>query len=504
MPGKPSAARRRVDGRGDHAEVLGDQRQRRRARRAAASNGARPGPRCQRPRQRVAGAARHRPVGDEAAEVVDPREVVELERAPQALDPPAVAAALQRRPVVQRVAPQLALVGVRVGRRAGHRVVAEQLRVGAVVGRPGRDVDRHVADQLHAALLGVRAQRRPLAVEPHLVGDRAARVRPVVDPVRVALAEVQLGRLAAPARAARRAARARRRTPTPTCTASRAVGRAERQHLPPRLARVGQPVDERVRLAARAGRRGARWGAAGRRWNERGSCRARSSDTPRQGCPHPSAAEAPARIRINHPAPTVDGGRYPAKRCVGDTVTGRRRRLLATATRSCAPSSATRRPARAAGSRRRCTPIDAHINGVRWEGEFTVETRGPLGVDDRGVDRPVRHLARRAAAQGRRRPGRPRGRALRGRRAARGRAPRAPRAATTARRSSTRSTRCKTRRRGRPRRRWRRDLFDGDGARRRSATARRGCRQGAAARGRPRAGALRRPGTSCSRARGAA
>ena len=164
----------------------------------------------------MARAARHRPVGDEAAEVVDPRDVEQLERAPQALGPPAVAAPLQRRPVVQRVAPQLPLVGVGVGRRARDRVVAEQLRVRAVVGRAGRDVDRHVADQPHPALLGVRAQRRPLAVEPHLVGDRAARAesRPVVDPERVALAEVELGRPSTPARAGRPAGPARPRTPT--------------------------------------------------------------------------------------------------------------------------------------------------------------------------------------------------------------------------------------------------------------------------------------------------
>ncbi|HEX5619671.1 MAG TPA: maltotransferase domain-containing protein, partial [Solirubrobacteraceae bacterium] len=37
--------------------------------------------------------------------------------------------------------------------------------------------------------------------------------------------------------------------------------------------------------------------------------------------PAPKTAEAPSRIRINYPTPTVDGGRYPAKRCVGDTVT---------------------------------------------------------------------------------------------------------------------------------------------------------------------------------------
>ena len=34
------------------------------------------------------------------------------------------------------------------------------------------------------------------------------------------------------------------------------------------------------------------------------------------GVPDP----APSRIRIEHPYPVVDGGRFPAKRCVGDTV----------------------------------------------------------------------------------------------------------------------------------------------------------------------------------------
>ena len=34
----------------------------------------------------------------------------------------------------------------------------------------------------------------------------------------------------------------------------------------------------------------------------------------------PKRTEAPARTLINHPRPTVDGGRYAPKRCVGDTV----------------------------------------------------------------------------------------------------------------------------------------------------------------------------------------
>ncbi len=46
---------------------------------------------------------------------------------------------------------------------------------------------------------------------------------------------------------------------------------------------------------------------------------ARGSDTPR---PMPAAtpAQPPARIHIQYLQPTVDGGRYPAKRTVGDVV----------------------------------------------------------------------------------------------------------------------------------------------------------------------------------------
>jgi starch synthase (maltosyl-transferring) len=91
--------------------------------------------------------------------------------------------------------------------------------------------------------------------------------------------------------------------------------------------------------------------------------------------PAPKAAESPPRIRINYPAPTVDGGRYPAKRCVGDTVKVSAdvfrdgHEILRAVVRYKAP-----------GARRwleaPLQPVDAHINGVRWEGEFTVETQG--------------------------------------------------------------------------------------------------------------------------------
>jgi starch synthase (maltosyl-transferring) len=91
--------------------------------------------------------------------------------------------------------------------------------------------------------------------------------------------------------------------------------------------------------------------------------------------PAPKGAEPPARIRINYPAPTVDGGRYPPKRCVGDTV-----KVAADVFRDGHEILRAVVRYKAPGARRwleaPLQPIDAHVNGVRWEGEFTVETAG--------------------------------------------------------------------------------------------------------------------------------
>ena len=57
-----------------------------------------PGPAAPAPRARVGVAVGHRPVGDEAAEVVEPRGVEQRQRAPQALDPPAIPAPRAARP----------------------------------------------------------------------------------------------------------------------------------------------------------------------------------------------------------------------------------------------------------------------------------------------------------------------------------------------------------------------------------------------------------------------
>ena len=135
-----------------------------------------------------------------------------------------------------------------------------------------------------------------------------------------------------------------------------AVGRAQRQHLPPRLAGVGEPVDPRVGVRARGGRRAARSGAAGRRWKTGD----RSRDVwqrflwilrPNAGTQH--QGQPPAH---RHPVPGADRRR---RALPGQARRGRHGRASpptssATATRSCARSCATAARAAAAGSSRRC------------------------------------------------------------------------------------------------------------------------------------------------------
>jgi starch synthase (maltosyl-transferring) len=91
--------------------------------------------------------------------------------------------------------------------------------------------------------------------------------------------------------------------------------------------------------------------------------------------PVPNSKSAPPRIVIQLPSPAVDGGRYPAKRVVGDTVGVSAdifrdgHEILRAVVRYRAPGS--RRWVESA-----LRPVDAHYNGVSWEGEFSVETMG--------------------------------------------------------------------------------------------------------------------------------
>src|SRR5436190_4008534 len=91
--------------------------------------------------------------------------------------------------------------------------------------------------------------------------------------------------------------------------------------------------------------------------------------------PKTTRREPPKRIEIQYPAPSVDGGRYAAKRCIGDTVTvsadifrdGHDK--LRAVVRFRAPDGKRWKEAE-------MLPIDADIDGVRWAGEFPVDAMG--------------------------------------------------------------------------------------------------------------------------------
>jgi len=88
----------------------------------------------------------------------------------------------------------------------------------------------------------------------------------------------------------------------------------------------------------------------------------------------PSPAQQPTRIVIQYPSPSVDGGRYPAKRCVGDSVRVEAdvfrdgHELLRTVVRYRAPGGHWREA--------EMQRIDEHLAGVRWAGSFEVDRTG--------------------------------------------------------------------------------------------------------------------------------
>jgi starch synthase (maltosyl-transferring) len=85
--------------------------------------------------------------------------------------------------------------------------------------------------------------------------------------------------------------------------------------------------------------------------------------------------QPPKRIEIQYPAPSVDAGKYPAKRCIDDVVTVEAdvfrdgHDLLRAVVRYKGPGDSRWRES----EMRR---IDAHLEGVRWAGEFTVDRTG--------------------------------------------------------------------------------------------------------------------------------
>jgi starch synthase (maltosyl-transferring) len=102
---------------------------------------------------------------------------------------------------------------------------------------------------------------------------------------------------------------------------------------------------------------------------------ARSAKQTRIAMPGKRNRQPPKRIQIQYPAPAVDGGRYAAKRCVGDTVVVGAdifrdgHDMLRAVARYRGPGERRWREAP-------LRPIDRHLDGVRWEGSFEV---GKLG-----------------------------------------------------------------------------------------------------------------------------
>jgi starch synthase (maltosyl-transferring) len=83
---------------------------------------------------------------------------------------------------------------------------------------------------------------------------------------------------------------------------------------------------------------------------------------------------APPRIVLQYPTPAVDGGRYPIKRCVGDRIDvstdifrdGHERIRAVVRIRD--PEGRLEET--------ELQPIDAHLDGVRWAGSFSVDAPG--------------------------------------------------------------------------------------------------------------------------------
>ena len=236
--------------------------------RIAASNGARPGPRRQRPLPRRLRVGGHRPVGGEGAEVVD-RARRRRARTSGGTVPSTSANPSRRcaRPVVERIAPELAVRGEEVGRDACDLALLEQVRMRQVVGAPRGDVDREVAYEPDSLRGRIRAQG------PHSRSKRTWSSS-ASSPANHSQSSAQ-----APLRS-RNASRSALRHPRARLREQAAPGgerrggavrravlvrRAERQDLPERLARRRRASRRSGRPRGRLSRSATRSGAAGRR-----------------------------------------------------------------------------------------------------------------------------------------------------------------------------------------------------------------------------------------------
>ena len=372
MPGKPSSLAQPDDRRRDHAEILGDERQRRRARLAPRGTARRRG------RAASGRAAPSCAAAGIAQYATKPRKwsirvmSTSSNVAAQALDPPAVARSLGARasrradcPSAGRVADSVSGGAPATSPRAEELGVRDDARRCRQRRRSARR--RRCARRARArsrAAPSTRARSEPGRRARPLPGER----RPVARPERVPRDEV-LDVLRGHARARLGEQRGRRRrTPTTALYGEPAVvGRAERQHLPPRLAGRREPVDEAVRLLAEPAAR------QRRRMQQDSTGAFESHHLRKSHARWPLRAEAPsARIQIRDVEPQVDCGRFPIKRVVGEEVVVYGDDLPRRATTCSAARSATERP----GARRwRESPLEP-LGNDQWRGSFTVDAPG--------------------------------------------------------------------------------------------------------------------------------
>ena len=199
-------------------------------------------------------ARRHLPVGGEAAEVVDPREVDEREHAPQPLDPPAVAVRRHGVPVEDAGCPRAGPSGPRSSGGAPATTPSRNSsRVREWSQLPSADRSER-RPQPDAALRRVLAKRRPLPLEANLILE--APVAGEAQPSRRSRRGSGAGSGRPRASTTRALGVGEDSGPAGECGRRRIggavlVGRAEGQHLPPRDARPLEPVDEAVRLLAK-------------------------------------------------------------------------------------------------------------------------------------------------------------------------------------------------------------------------------------------------------------
>src|SRR5947208_12111182 len=87
-----------------------------------------------------------------------------------------------------------------------------------------------------------------------------------------------------------------------------------------------------------------------------------------------SKTQPPSRILVQRPAPLVECGRYPAKACVGDTVTVRAE-IFADGHEELR-AVVRYRPAAGRWKEAPLRRIDAHVDGDTWEAGFPVDACG--------------------------------------------------------------------------------------------------------------------------------